>query len=180
MKQLKRFVALALSGAMLLPTIALAAGNEDGGSEIVYSDTTVTCDGITFQREQEGVYAGLPLFDADPEHLDTYLDVYMDYIGLDGMVRIALEKRNDYTLTNTYNFSSDYGDANLAGKTSPGRTTTPARSFPARPSFTAPKPCRGIPPISLRRSAWARPGVKIWSPRRATSWAPKSCTVPAH
>ncbi|MGN0685082.1 MAG: hypothetical protein ACI4KC_03195 [Gemmiger sp.] len=60
MKQLKRFVALALSGAMLLPTIALAAGNEDGGSEIVYSDTTVTCDGITFQREQEGVYAGLP------------------------------------------------------------------------------------------------------------------------
>ena len=147
MKQLKRFVALALSGAMLLPTIALAAGNEDGGSEIVYSDTTVTCDGITFQREQEGVYAGLPLFDADPEHLDTYLDVYMDYIGLDGMVRIALEKRND---------------------------------FPARPSFPASKPCRGIPPISLRRSAWARPGIKIWSPRRATSWAPKSCTVPAH
>lgn len=55
MKQLKRFVALALSGAMLLPTVAFAAGNEDGSSEIVYSDTTVTCDGITFQREQEGV-----------------------------------------------------------------------------------------------------------------------------
>lgn len=137
MKQLKRFVALALSGAMLLPTIALAAGNEDGGSEIVYSDTTVTCDGITFQREQEGVYAGLPLFDADPEHLDTYLDVYMDYIGLDGMVRIALEKRNDYTLTNTYTFSSDYGDANLAGKTITWENDNAGKVIPGSPQFSS-------------------------------------------
>ena len=143
MKQLKRFVALALSGAMLLPTVALAAGNEDGGSEIVYSDTTVTCDGITFQREQEGVYAGLPLFDADPEHLDTYLDVYMDYIGLDGMVRIALEKRNDYTLTNTYTFSSDYGDANLAGKTITWENDNAGKVIPGSPQFSSPEAVQG-------------------------------------
>lgn len=143
MKQLKRFVALALSGAMLLPTVAFAAGNEDGGSEIVYSDTTVTCDGITFQREQEGVYAGLPLFDADPEHLDTYLDVYMDYIGLDGMVRIALEKRNDYTLTNTYTFSSDYGDANLAGKTITWENDNTGKVIPGSPQFSSPEAVQG-------------------------------------
>lgn len=176
MKQLKRIVALALSGAMLLPTIALAADNGDGGSKIVYSDTTVTCDGVTFQREQEGVYAGLPLFDADPEHLDTYLDVYMDYIGLDGMVRIALEKRNDYTLTNTYTFSSDYGDPNLAGKTITWENDNAGKVIPGSPQFSSPKACRAIPPTSPPRSVWARPGTKTWLPRRATLWAPKSCT----
>lgn len=51
MKQFKRIVALALSGAMLLPTIVFAADDQSSNSEIVYSDTTVTCDGITFQRE---------------------------------------------------------------------------------------------------------------------------------
>ena len=95
------------------------------------------------RREQEGVYAGLPLFDADPEHLDTYLDVYMDYIGLDGMVRIALEKRNDYTLTNTYTFSSDYGDANLAGKTITWENDNAGKVIPGSPQFSSPEAVQG-------------------------------------
>lgn len=143
MKRFNRAVALLLTGAMLLPTHAFAVDATEESPEITYTDTTVSCDGITFQREQEGVYAGLPLFDAEPEHLDAYLDVYMDYIGLDGMVRIALEKRNDYTLVNTYTFSDDYGDENLAGKTITWDNDNAGHVIPGSPQFSSPEAVQG-------------------------------------
>ena len=36
---------------------------------------------------EDSIYKGLPLFDGIPAHLDAYLDVLMDYIGTEGMVR---------------------------------------------------------------------------------------------
>ena len=65
---------------------------------------------IEFAVQVGGTYDGLPLFDAVPAHLDAYLDVLMDYAGLEGAVRWANGYRNDYTLTQGPN----------AGKTIPG------------------------------------------------------------
>lgn len=47
---------------------------------------------------EDSIYKGLPLFDGIPAHLDAYLDVLMDYIGTEGMVRYALGYRGDYQL----------------------------------------------------------------------------------
>ena len=59
------------------------------------------------------------------------------------MVRIALEKRNDYTLTNTYTFSSDYGDANLAGKTITWENDNAGKVIPGSPQFYSPEAVQG-------------------------------------
>ena len=83
----KKLLSASLAGVMalsMLPMAAMAA--EASENAIVYTDDTVTYQGVTFQRETEGTYQGLPLFDAEPDHLDEYLDVYMDYIGLDGIL----------------------------------------------------------------------------------------------
>jgi beta-glucosidase-like glycosyl hydrolase len=53
----------------------------------------------TFVTQVGGAYDGLPLFDSDPAHLDAYLDVLMDYAGLEGALRWADGWRDDYTLT---------------------------------------------------------------------------------
>lgn len=141
----KKLLSASLAGVMalsMLPMAAMAAvASEDA---IVYTDDTVTYQGITFQRETEGTYQGLPLFDAEPDHLDEYLDVYMDYIGLDGMVRIALEKRGDYTLVNTYTFTDSYGDENLAGKTITWENDNAGKVIPGSPKFSSPEGVQGI------------------------------------
>lgn len=144
MKHLKRAVALLLVCVLLLGVMPTALAAEGASSEIVYTDTTVTYQGVTFQRETEGTYAGLPLFDAEPDHLNAYLDVYMDYIGLDGMVRIALEKRSDYTLVDTYTFSASYGDANLAGKTITWDQPNAGKVIPGSPKFSSPEGVQGV------------------------------------
>jgi beta-glucosidase-like glycosyl hydrolase len=65
---------------------------------------------LVFAIQEGGTYDGLPLFDAEPSHLDAYLDVLMDYVGLEGAARWANGYRNDYRLTQGPN----------AGKTIPG------------------------------------------------------------
>ena len=135
MKSFKKFLSLALVLVMILsvlPTAAFAAETD----AFVYNGTeSITYQGITFKRQQGGVYDGIPLFDANPDHLDAYLDVYMDYIGLDGMVRIGLEKRNDYTLVDHYTISDSYADAELAGKTITWENKNAGKVIPGSPQF---------------------------------------------
>lgn len=141
----KKLLSASLAGVMALSMLPMAAMAAEASEDaIVYTDDTVTYQGITFQRETEGTYQGLPLFDAEPDHLDEYLDVYMDYIGLDGMVRIALEKRGDYTLVNTYTFTSSYGDENLAGKTINWENDNAGKVIPGSPKFSSPEGVQGI------------------------------------
>jgi beta-glucosidase-like glycosyl hydrolase len=65
---------------------------------------------VVFSAQAGGTYDGLPLFDAEPSHLDAYLDVLIEYVGLEGAARWAFGWRDDYTLTTGPN----------AGKTIPG------------------------------------------------------------
>lgn len=46
----------------------------------------------------DSIYAGMPLFDGEPDHLDAYLDTLCDYMGEEGMMRHALGYRGDYRL----------------------------------------------------------------------------------
>lgn len=135
MKSFKKFLAMVLALVMIisvLPAAAFAAESD----EFVYNGTeSITYKGITFKRQQGGVYDGIPLFDANPDHLDAYLDVYMDYIGLDGMVRIGLEKRNDYTLVDHYTISDSYADTELAGKTITWENKNAGKVIPGSPQF---------------------------------------------
>lgn len=143
MKSFRKILSFALAIVMLLGLLPMTAAAADAG-EIVYNGTeSITYQGITFQRQQGGTYDGLPLFDADPAHLDAYLDVYMDYIGLDGMVRIGLEKRNDYTLVNTYTISDGYADAELAGKTITWENKNAGKVIPGSPQFSSPEAVQG-------------------------------------
>lgn len=145
----KRLFASILAGTILASGIPLASATttepdlskvtvtaeQKVSDSITYTDTTVTYQGVTFKRQQNGVYAGLPLFDANPDHINQYLDVYLDYIGLDGIVRIGIEKRNDYTLTNKYTFSKDYADKELAGKTITWDNKNAGKVIPGSPQF---------------------------------------------
>ena len=43
-----------------------------------------------FKTAAEGTqYAGMPLFDGEPDHLDAYLDTLFEYVGVEGMMRWA-------------------------------------------------------------------------------------------
>lgn len=68
-------------------------------------------EAVTFTKAPAShPYAGMPLFDGDPDHYEQYLDAVMDYIGLEGAARFAFDTRGDYVLTEGEN----------AGKTIPG------------------------------------------------------------
>lgn len=143
MKSLKKLLAFVLAFVLVLGLVP-ATVSAAGADEIVYNGTeSITYKGITFQRQQGGTYDGIPLFDAEPEHLDAYLDVYMDYIGLDGMVRIGLEKRNDYTLVDTYTISESYADPELAGKTITWENKNAGKVIPGSPQFSSPEAVQG-------------------------------------
>ena len=143
MKSLKKLLAFVLALVLVLGLVP-ATVSAAGADEIVYNGTeSITYKGITFQRQQGGTYDGIPLFDAEPEHLDAYLDVYMDYIGLDGMVRIGLEKRNDYTLVDTYTISESYADPELAGKTITWENKNAGKVIPGSPQFSSPEAVQG-------------------------------------
>lgn len=143
MKLFKKILTLALAFVLVLGLVPATVSAAEG-DEIVYNGTeSITYKGITFQRQQGGVYDGIPLFDADPQHLDAYLDVYMDYIGLDGMVRIGMEKRNDYTLVDTYTISESYSDPELAGKTITWENKNAGKVIPGSPQFSSPEAVQG-------------------------------------
>lgn len=135
MKSFKKFLAMALALVMIISVLPAAAFAAEPDAFVYNGSESITYKGITFKRQQGGVYDGLPLFDAEPEHLDAYLDVYMDYIGLDGMVRISLEKRNDYTLVDHYTISASYADSELAGKTITWENKNAGKVIPGSPQF---------------------------------------------
>jgi beta-glucosidase len=77
-----RNVVAALAGA------ALITGSTVG---VAHADTA-------FATQQSGTYAGLPLFDGVPAHLDEYLDTLMTYAGLEAAVNWTNGRRGDFTI----------------------------------------------------------------------------------
>ena len=55
--------------------------------------STARAETISFATQETGTYAGLPLFDGVPAHLENYLDALMDYAGLDAAVNWANGRR---------------------------------------------------------------------------------------
>lgn len=60
--------------------------------------STARAETIRFATQETGTYAGLPLFDGVPAHLENYLDALMDYAGLDAAVNWANGRRGDFTI----------------------------------------------------------------------------------
>lgn len=58
----------------------------------------VVAEGPVFKVQEGGLYDGMPLFDGNPEHLDSYLDTYLAYVGLEGAAVYVTGTRNNYTL----------------------------------------------------------------------------------
>lgn len=81
-------------------------------------------------------YEGLPLFDGNPDHVDQYLDAYMDYIGIDGMLRYAMDQRGDYQLRNSATYSSSYADTTKRGKTVSWDNPNAGKRMPGAAQFT--------------------------------------------
>lgn len=52
-----------------------------------------------FKIQTTGTYQGMPLFNGIPEHLQDYLNTYLEYVGLEGAAVYATDTRGDYTLT---------------------------------------------------------------------------------
>jgi beta-glucosidase len=94
-------------------------------------------EGIIFKTVPTGdPYEGLPLFDGNPNHVEQYLDVYMDYVGLDGMLRYAMDQRGDYQLRNTATYSQSYADASKRGKTVTWDNKNAGKRVPGAAQFT--------------------------------------------
>jgi beta-glucosidase len=57
---------------------------------------------ITFNTLAAGNYyqEGMPLFDGNPDHLDVYIDTYLDWVGLEGACLYATGLRDSYQLQN--------------------------------------------------------------------------------
>lgn len=94
LKKCRRFVSSVVAATMVMSTI-------NAPLAIYASDNSAqeSAEKIEFKTAgEDSIYKGLPLFDGIPAHLDAYLDVLMDYIGTEGMVRYALGYRGDYQL----------------------------------------------------------------------------------
>jgi beta-glucosidase len=92
---------------------------------------------IVFKTAPAGdPYEGLPLFDGNPAHVEQYLDVYMDYVGLDGMLRYAMDQRGDYLLRNSATYSQSYADTTKRGKTVIWDNPNAGKRMPGAAQFT--------------------------------------------
>ncbi|NUU74338.1 glycoside hydrolase family 3 C-terminal domain-containing protein [Paenibacillus xylanilyticus] len=65
---------------------------------------------VEFKTQKGGVFDGMPLFDGNPDHLNSFVDTYFEYTGLEGPAVYVTGSRNHYTLTKGAN----------AGKVIPG------------------------------------------------------------
>ena len=93
-KKCRKFASSVVAATMVMSTI-------NAPLAIYASDNSAqeSAEKIEFKTAgEDSIYKGLPLFDGIPAHLDAYLDVLMDYIGTEGMVRYALGYRGDYQL----------------------------------------------------------------------------------
>ena len=94
LKKCRKFASSVVATTMVMSTI-------NAPLAIYASDNSAqeSAEKIEFKTAgEDSIYKGLPLFDGIPAHLDAYLDVLMDYIGTEGMVRYALGYRGDYQL----------------------------------------------------------------------------------
>jgi beta-glucosidase len=93
-------------------------------------------ESIVFKTAPAGdAYAGLPLFDGNPAHVEQYLDTFVNYIGLDGMIRFAMDQRGDYLLRNTATFSSTYVDTSKRGVTVTWTNPNAGKRIPGAAQF---------------------------------------------
>lgn len=86
LKKCRKFASSVVAATMVMSTI-------NAPLAIYASDNSAqeSAEKIEFKTAgEDSIYKGLPLFDGIPAHLDAYLDVLMDYIGTEGMVRTAL------------------------------------------------------------------------------------------
>lgn len=67
-------------------------------------------DAPSFAPQPSGTYAGMPLFDGDPAHLDAYLTTLVEYAGVEAAAWWANGARGDFTIPSGPN----------AGKVVPG------------------------------------------------------------
>ena len=90
LKKCRKFASSVVATTMVMSTI-------NAPLAIYASDNSAqeSAEKIEFKTAgEDSIYKGLPLFDGIPAHLD----VLMDYIGTEGMVRYALGYRGDYQL----------------------------------------------------------------------------------
>ncbi|MEK4435943.1 glycoside hydrolase family 3 C-terminal domain-containing protein [Paenibacillus sp. FSL K6-2862] len=80
------------------------------GSWATIPSSVSAANEVKFNTQQGGVFDGMPLFDGNPEHLNSFVDTYFDYTGLEGPAVYVTGSRNHYTLTKGPN----------AGKVIPG------------------------------------------------------------
>ena len=83
LKKCRKFASSVVATTMVMSTI-------NAPLAIYASDNSAqeSAEKIEFKTAgEDSIYKGLPLFDGIPAHLDAYLDVLMDYIGTEGMVR---------------------------------------------------------------------------------------------
>ncbi len=94
-------------------------------------------ENIVFKTVPAGdPYEGLPLFDGNPAHVEQYLNVYMDYVGLDGMIRYAMDQRGDYQLRNSAAYSQSYEDAAKRGRAVTWTNPNAGKRMPGAAQFT--------------------------------------------
>ncbi len=100
---------------LLASAVAIGTAIPMNGSWTVFAaEEGQDAQRVTFAPAPAGhVYEGMPLFDGDPGHYESYLDAVIDYIGLEGAARFAFDTRGDYVLTEGKN----------AGKKIPGSLT---------------------------------------------------------
>ena len=80
------------------------------GSWATIPSSVSAANEVEFKTQTGGVFDGMPLFDGNPEHLNSFVDAYFDYTGLEGPAVYVTGSRNHYTLTKGTN----------AGKVIPG------------------------------------------------------------
>lgn len=106
----KKTVSFILASAMVVGSLGYAAPIRTEAAGAAQKEEST----ILFTPAPAGhVYAGMPLFDGNPDHYEQYLDAVIDYIGLEGSARFAFDTRYDYVLKEGKN----------AGKTIPGSLT---------------------------------------------------------
>ena len=106
------------------PFNVFASENSDISDNNINQDS----DTVAFKTAgDDSIYKGLPLFDGVPAHLDAYLDVLCDYIGIEGMLRHALGYQGDYQLRHGEHAGSIIPGSELFGDHIQGVST----DFPA-------------------------------------------------
>lgn len=113
-KKLRRLCSVAISVAMLATMAIPSVFAEDSAPVFKTADA-------------DSIYAGMPLFDGEPDHLDAYLDTLFAYVGEEGMIRYSLGYRGDYQLRFGENAGKIIPGAELFGDHVQGVST----DFPA-------------------------------------------------